>query len=257
MKLKKLLALALASTMVFSMAACGDKKESDKKTGNVDKVTVETVLEAFKQYTENDDECYSYDMIMTMKIEAAEMSIELDSEQNVKANGGVKYVKDTSTTSMLGESDSTVTETYTITKEDGTVIEATKEASDDEWDVYEVYEEEDAENKVDIEELAKSAKIENDGHNYYVTATVNADEMGLTESGMMEDAEDVSVDVIITYNAKEKDITAIDIDMDQEIIESLFSALLGEVEVKEFTMKMENIKKCDETIEIPSDIELD
>jgi hypothetical protein len=45
--------------------------------------------------------------------------------------------------------------------------------------------------------------------------------------------------------------------MDTEIIETLFTALLGEVEVKEFTMKIENIEKCDETIEIPSEIELD
>jgi hypothetical protein len=201
MKIKKLLALGLAGMMVFSMAACGDKKDSDKGSGKGDKVTVETVLESFKKYTDEDDKSYAYDMIMSMKIEASEMAIEMESEQNVKANGGVKYVKDTSSTNMLGESQDSVTETYTITKEDGTVIEATKEAGDDEWDVYETEVEEEEESEIDIEDLAKTAKIENDGHNYYVTATVSAEDMGITEDGMMEGVEDTSVDVVITYNA--------------------------------------------------------
>ena len=258
MKIKKLLALGLVGTMVFSMAACGGSKDSDKGADKTGDVTVETVLEAFDKYTDESDTGYSYDMIMSMKIEAEEMSVEMDSKQTIMAYDGVKYTKESTTTSMLGMDDESVTETYLIKMEDGTVIEATKDADDDEWDVYETeIEEDDSESKLNVEELAKTAKIEKDGNNYLVTATVNAEEMGLTEEGMMEGLEDTTVEVVITYNAKQKDITSIDVNMDKEIMEALFSALLGEVEVKELTIKVENIKKSDKAIEIPSEIELD
>ena len=45
--------------------------------------------------------------------------------------------------------------------------------------------------------------------------------------------------------------------MSAQIIEALFSAFLGQVDVKEFEMKMENIEKFDGNIEIPAEIELD
>ena len=257
MRIKKLLALALAGTMVFSMAACSGNKDGKSGSGSSE-VTAKTVLEAFEEYQDGEKFCFSYDMIMDMKFSAAGMEFVSSSVQATKEGKGVKYIKETSKSNFMGELEESVSETYTITKEDGTVIEASKDVEDDEWDVTPILStDEDDKNKYDIEEMEKTAKIENDGDMYYVTSTITAEQMGIAEDDMMAGLEDSEIEIVIAYDGKAGELKSIDINMDKKLIETVFSALLGEVEVTEFTMKIENIEKLDGEIEIPAEIELD
>lgn len=50
MKIKKLVALALASTMVFSTAACGGSKDDKKSASKANDVSAATVVEAFDEF---------------------------------------------------------------------------------------------------------------------------------------------------------------------------------------------------------------
>lgn len=292
MKIKRLVALALAGTMVFSMAACGDKKDNDsasetkknvttnneetnkqetnkqetnkqeinsESTNNgADDVLVQKVLEAFAQYAENSEKNYSADMIMKIEMEASGMTMEIDSVQSSSSYDGVTYIKATSKVDMFGEKEESVDETYTITMEDGSVICATKSLDDDEWDVFpEIDLDEESETDIDVEELLETAQIEKKGDNYYVKISVDAGDMGLSEDDIMSGVSDAKVDVILTYNIDNEAITEIEIDMDWKLIEEAFASLFGEVEITELSMTIENIKKTDKPIEIPAEIELD
>lgn len=285
MKIKKLVALALAGTMVFSMAACGDKGEkktsggeatsgSEANIGSQNNVenesngevnasedsdtSVETVLTAFAKYAENKDNNFSADMVMNIEMEASGLVMKIDSVQTTKSYEGVTYTKSTSKVDMFGEKDESVDETYTITQEDGTVICAVKSSEDDEWDVYPEFDlDTETESDIDIEELLETAKIEEKGDKCYVTISINAEDMGLSEEDIMTDIPDAKVDVVLTYDTKEEALTEIEIDMDLEIIEEAFAELFGDVKITEFSMKIENIEENDEPIEIPSEIELD
>ena len=254
MKIKKLLALALAGTMVFSMAACGDKKESDKEGAGSGKVTAESVIDKFDDFTKNMEKNYSSETYMKMKMTASGMEMDMEMTGLSTSYDGVTYTK--STTSMLGMKD--VSEEYIITKEDGSVVEAYKSADDDEWeiDTYDAEDVEDTESTLDVEEIKKTAKLEEDGDNYIVTMEVDAEDMDISDEEMFEGAEDMKVKVIVTYNSKEEAITEIEIEFDLDVLTEALSAL-GEVEISELEMKITNIKKNDKAIEIPEEIELD
>ena len=263
MKIKRLGALALAGTMVFSMAACGDKGEAktsggDKVSNEANNVSAETVLEAFAQYSKDDDKNYSADMSMNIDMNVSGMAMKITSTNFASSYDGVTYSKVTSTTNMFGAEESTVDETYTITMEDGTVMCATKSSEDDEWDVYEDFGlDTESDSDINVEELLDSAKIEKKGDNCYVTITMDADEMDLSDDDIMSGIPDAKVDVVLTYNAKEETLTEINVDVDKKIIEEAFGEMFGEVEIAEFSLKIENIKKNDKPIEIPAEIELD
>ena len=109
MKIKKLLALALAGTMVFSMTACGDKEdkaseggkakstestESTEKSNNsvkVDDVSVETVIEKFDEFTKNQDTNYSAETYIKMKMSAAGMEMDMEMTGISSSYDGVTY----------------------------------------------------------------------------------------------------------------------------------------------------------------------
>lgn len=261
MKIKRLVALALASTMVFSMAACGDKK--DKKSSENQAVNAETseelldtVIEALSKFTEEQDKCYSADTSMSMKMKAEEMDIYMDVIATTSAFDGVTYTKSTSKTNMLGEDMEDVSEVYSITKEDGSIVTATK--IDDEWEVeeYDAEDIEEAVEKLDVEAAKKTAKISKDGDNYCVSVDIAAEQMGLGEDELFGDMSDFKVTVKATYNEKESALTKLEVMFDLEALNETLSSL-GSVEITEFSMKVENIKKNDKAIEIPAEIELD
>ena len=127
MKIKKLVALALASTMVFSMAACGDKK-SDAKSSNE---TVEKVVEAFGEFVKEQDSDFSYDSNMTMKMEGNGQTVTMEMAGTSVSYDGVTYTKSTTKTIMDKESQEVVEESYDIKKEDGSLISATKTSLDE------------------------------------------------------------------------------------------------------------------------------
>lgn len=263
MRIKKLVALALAGTMVFSMAACGSKKD-EKSSGNqavngeASEVTLDSVLDAFGTFTEEQDKNYSADTSMVMKMKGEGVEVYMDMKASSSSFDGVTYAKTTTKTDMLGEDVEEVEESYTITKEDGSVVMATKAVGDEEWDV-DTTDAEDVEEvteKFDIEAAKKTAKMEKDGDNCYVTMNISATEMGLESNELLGDMSDFKVTVKVTYNAKEGAVTEVSVEFDLDALNEMFAAL-GAVEVTEFSMKVDNIKKNDKVIEIPDEIQLD
>lgn len=256
MKIKKLVALALASTMVFSMAACGDKK-SDAKSSNE---TVEKVVEAFGEFVKEQDSDFSYDSNMTMKMEGNGQTVTMEMAGTSVSYDGVTYTKSTTKTIMDKESQEVVEESYDIKKEDGSLISATKTSLDEEWDVEE-YDAEDVETSedemddFDVEAIKKDAKIETKGDNAIVTMEIAADQVGMDADELMGDMEGFSIKAIVTYNTKDAAITDVEFVFDLKALDEMFGAL--GVKVSECTMKMNNIKKTDKAIEIPEEIELD
>ena len=261
--MKKLVALALASTMVFSMAACSDKKDSKTSANNVANsaaadVSVETVVDAFDKFVKDQDSDFSYDSTMVMKMEGEGQTVSMEMTGTSVSYDGVTYTKTTTKSNMLGESEEMVEESYDITKEDGSMISATKTSEDEEWDVeeYEAGDEESEEmGNLDVEELKKSAKIETKGDNAIVTMEISADQIGMEEDALMGDMEGFSVKAVVTYSAKDSAITNVEFVFDLDALNEMFGAL--GVTVSECTMKMDNIKKTDKAIEIPAEIELD
>ena len=195
MKIKKLVALALASTMVFSMAACGDKK-SDAKSSNE---TVEKVVEAFGEFVKEQDSDFSYDSNMTMKMEGNGQTVTMEMAGTSVSYDGVTYTKSTTKTIMDKESQEVVEESYDIKKEDGSLISATKTSLDEEWDVEE-YDAEDVETSedemddFDVEAIKKDAKIETKGDNAIVTMEIAADKVGMDADELMMMALDAGAD---------------------------------------------------------------
>lgn len=272
MKIKKLLALALAGTMVFSMTACGDKEdkaseggkakstestESTEKSNNsvkVDDVSVETVIEKFDEFTKNQDTNYSAETYIKMKMSAAGMEMDMEMTGISSSYDGVTYTK--SSTNMFGEVSED--EEYTITQEDGSIVTASKSVDDDEWDVYtmDADDEEESAPTLDLEKIKKTAKMETKGDNCIVTMEVDAEDLQISDDEMFEGAEDMTVKVIVTYNAKEDAITEMEVEFDMDVLSEAMSAL-GDIEIDELEMKVTNIKKNTKPIEIPSEIELD
>lgn len=262
MKIKRVAALVLASTMIFSMAGCGDKKDSkgtDSQAANsaASEVTIDTVIEAFETFTKEQDKNYAADTTMIMKMEAEGMAMNMEVSANSSSYEGVTYSKTTTKVDMLGIKQDIVEESYTITKEDGTVIVATKEADAEEWDIEEASEEEsESESKLNFEELKKSATMEKKGDNCYLTMKLSADQIEMEENELMGDMSDFTVDTIVTYNAKDGAITEIEFKFDLDAINDMV-AEAGSGSVSEFSMKVENIKKNDKAIEVPAEIKLD
>ena len=151
MKIKKLVALALAGTMVFSMAACEGKKDDKKgstnsKTKNTvedatdnaskmeaDGESIDRILAKFEEFTKEQDNNYSYGMEMSMKMESEGIEVSMEMDSTSSSYDGVVYSKSNTKSEALGETEEIIEEVYTITKEDGTVVTAMKTAEDDEW----------------------------------------------------------------------------------------------------------------------------
>ena len=149
-------------------------------------------------------------------------------------------------------------EEYTITQEDGSIVTASKSVDDDEWDVYtmDADDEEESAPTLDLEKIKKTAKMETKGDNCIVTMEVDAEDLQISDDEMFEGAEDMTVKVIVTYNAKEDAITEMEVEFDMDVLSEAMSAL-GDIEIDELEMKVTNIKKNTKPIEIPSEIELD
>ena len=264
MKIKRFAALALAGTMVFSMAACGgekDGKSSDSQTVSAEasNVSVDTVVEAFDEFTKNQDKNFSADTTMIMKMEAEGLNMNMDLSASSSSYEGVTYSKTTTKIDMLGISQDITEESYTIKKEDGSVVIASKEADAEEWELENTTVEELEEGsseKLDIEALKKTATMEAKGDTCYVTMKLTADQIDMEENTLMGDMSDFTVDTIVAYNAKESAITSIEFKFDLEALNGMVEEL-GGGKVSEFFMKIENIKKNDKAIEIPADIKLD
>lgn len=259
MKIKKLAALALASIMVFSMAACGGSKDDKKSASKANDVSVDTVVEAFEAFSKEQDKNYSVDTTMIMKMTSEGMEMNMETFSQSSSYDGVNYTKTTTKMDMAGMQQETVDEVYTIEKEDGVVTEATKTSDDEEWEVdtYEIIEsDEEEEVKLDVEALKKSAKMETKGDECFVTMEVSGADMDLGDDAMMGDMSDMKLNVVVTYNAKDSAITGMEVKMDLDAINEMMKEL-GDIEVSEFQIKMENIKKTEKAIEIPAEIELD
>lgn len=277
MKIKKLVALALAGTMVFSMAACEGKKDDKKgstnsKTKNTvedatdnaskmeaDGESIDRILAKFEEFTKEQDNNYSYGMEMSMKMESEGIEVSMEMDSTSSAYDGVVYSKSNTKSEALGETEEIIEEVYTITKEDGTVVTAMKTAEDDEWYV----ETEDAEEMEDMEEpnfdieaIKDATTIEKKGDNYYLTMEISASDMGLDEDELMLGLSEFDVAVVVVYNEKQDEITEVEFKMDLDAINEMMAAF-GDVNIEEFTMKMVDIKKNDKPIEIPAEIELD
>lgn len=277
MKIKKLVALALAGTMVFSMAACEGKKDDKKgstnsKTKNTvedatdnaskmeaDGESIDRILAKFEEFTKEQDNNYSYGMEMSMKMESEGIEVSMEMDSTSSSYDGVVYSKSNTKSEALGETEEIIEEVYTITKEDGTVVTAMKTAEDDEWYV----ETEDAEEMEDMEEpnfdieaIKDATTIEKKGDNYYLTMEISASDMGLDEDELMLGLSEFDVAVVVVYNEKQDEITEVEFKMDLDAINEMMAAF-GDVNIEEFTMKMVDIKKNDKPIEIPAEIELD
>ena len=284
MKIKKLLALALAGTMVLSMTACGDDKESDKKSttsaeetsadketskgGNASEdkhttadnnasadseLSVEDVLDKLEDFTKNKDKNYSAEMYMKMVMSSEGLSFSMESTAASKSYDGVKYTKTTS--DSFGEK--SVVEEYSITNEDGTVTVASKDAEDDEWDVYtEINDDEADENTFDVDKIKETATVKQKGDNYIVTMEVDAEDINIADDDTFGDISGMKIKLIVTYNAKKDMITEMEVEFDTDVLTEIFAAL-GDISVDEVEIKVTNIEVNDEPIEIPSEIELD
>ena len=284
MKIKKILALALAGTMVLSMTACGDDKESDKKSAtsaketSADKETskggnasedkdttadnnasadsdlaVEDVLDKIEDFVNNKDKNYSTEMYMKMVMSAEGMSFSMESTAVSKSYDGVKYTKTTS--DSFGEK--SVDEEYSIINEDGSVTTASKNMEDDEWDVYtEFNDDEDNESTLDIEKVKETATMKKKGDNYIVTMEVDAEDVNITDDDTFGDISGMKIKLIVTYNVKKDMITEMEVEFDTDVLTEIFAAL-GDISVDEVEIKITNIEVNDEPIEIPSEIELD
>ena len=190
---------------------------------------------------------------MKLDMSASGMGMTMEATAETTAFDGVSYTK--STTTALGME--SVDEEYTIKNEDGSVTTAYKSEDDDEWEV-DTVDAEDIEEveKLDVEVLKKNATMETKGDDYIVTMEVNASEMNLGENELLGEIEDMKVIVVVTYNAKDKAVTEMEVKFDLEALSEAF-AELGDVEIKDFVMKVTDIKKNDKAIEIPAEIELD
>ena len=280
MKIKKLVALALAGTMVFSMAACEGKKDDEKGSANskvkntadvaadegkkqVNKEEtgeiIDIALAKFEEFTKEQDKNYSYGMEMTMKMESEGIEVSMEMDSTSSSYDGVVYTMSNTKAGVLGETEEIIEEMYTITKEDGTVVTAMKTSEDDEWyvDTEDTVELENVEEpNFDIDAIKDAVKIEKKGDNYYLTMEISAADMGLDEDELMLGLSEFDVAVIVVYNEKQDEITEVEMKMDLDAINEM-TAAFGDVNVEEFTMKMVDIKKNDKPIEIPAEIELD
>lgn len=258
MKIKKLVALALASTMVFSTAACGGSKDDKKSASKANDVSVATVVEAFDEFFTEQDSNYTYDSIMAMKMEGMGESVTVKTKSTSASYDGVTYTKTTTKNIMPDATEEVVEESYDITKEDGSFVSATKTSEDEEWDVVE-YESDDEDSEeipeLDVEALKKAAKIEYKGDDAIVTMEISADQVGMGTDELMGDMDGFSVKTIITYNSKNKAIANVEFVFDLESLNEVFGAL--GLKFSECSMKLENIKKTEKAIEIPAEIELD
>ena len=271
MKIKRLAAMALAGTMVFSMAACSDsgKKESNNATTNNEttkdeggnneagNVPVEDVIEAYKMYVENDGKNYSYNTTQISDVDAEGFSVYMEEYIEAKSFDNVTYTKTTYKTNLLGTDEEYVEEALIIVKEDGSEVRASKSGDEDEWSVGVITTSElivlEALNdrEVNVDEVKKSAKMESKGDECYVTMKLETDEVEIEDK-----TGSFKADVIVTYNTKENVITDIEYIFDLESINEYFSDLDNMV-YNELEVKINNIKKMDKPIEIPAEIELD
>lgn len=270
MKIKRLVAMALAGTMVLCMVACSDtdKKASSNATENNEtvkdengnnensNVSVEDVIEAYKLYVENDGKNYSYDTLQISDIEAEGLSIYVEEDIETKSYDNVTYTKTKYKTNIMGSDEEYVEESLIIVKEDGSEVVASKSDDDEKWNVGVITTSElivlEALNdkEVNVEEVKKSAKMESKGDECYVTMKLETSEVDIEgETGSFE------VDVIVTYNTKENAIAAIEYEFDLESINEYFLRL-DNMTYEKLEVKIDNIQKMDKPIEIPEEIEL-
>lgn len=271
MRIKRLVAMALAGTMVFSIVACSDakKKESSNATTNnettkdeegnngTSNVPVEDVIEAYKMYMQNDGKNYTYNTTMSTKIQTGGLSIYIEQYLETKSYDNVTYIKTTSKTNLTGTDNVYVEESLRIEKEDGSEVVASKTEDDENWsvgvittsklDLFEALKEQ----ELNVDELKKSAKMESKGDECYVTIKLETGEMETNgETGSFE------ADVKITYNTKQNAIIGIDVGFDLESINEFYSSMVDMV-YDELVVKIDSIKKTDKPIDIPDEIEID
>lgn len=195
---------------------------------------------------------------MAMKMEGMGESVTVETKSTSASYDGVTYTKTTTKNIMPDATEEVVEESYDITKEDGSLVSATKTSEDEEWDVVE-YESDDEDSEeipeLDVEALKKAAKIEYKGDDAIVTMELSADQVGMGTDELMGDMDGFSVKTIITYNSKNKAIANVEFVFDLESLNEVFGAL--GLKFSECSMKLENIKKTEKAIEIPAEIELD
>lgn len=277
MKIKRLVALAMASTIVISMSACSDKKtvSSNNQVGNqaandsediLKDVSLDVVLNSFKEFIENEEKNYSVVMSSVVAAEYSGSPIESDIISSVSFYDGVTYSKSVGTTNMYGKKEDISTESYTIIKEDGSQVEATKETNANEWDVT-VYSAEqmakfdmlpEETEKMDVEELKKSANLENKGEECYVTLKLDGGYIDQSGSYSSDSGNGFAVDVTIVYNKKDAMITDIDMIYNVDELNRMYANMgLEGTTYSEYSMKYANIKKLNNPIEIPAEISID
>lgn len=260
MKLKKLVALTLASVMVFSMAACSSKEKtksgtdaSDETLSAEDEAILNTVIDEFALFRDGKSSNYSSDCVMAIEMTVTGVALGMEMDWNSSSYEGVSYSKTTTKVIALGQEQKTVVESYSINNDDGTIKTAEKNNEDDGWTVTTSTKKDS--DDIDIEAIRKTATMTKDGDNYYVTMDISADDMGISDTELFASTEGLTIQVVVTYNASEKMITEFDANIDLEVLSQMF-AELGEVEITGFSMKINNIKKNDKPIEIPEEIEL-
>ena len=321
MKIKRLAAIALAGTMVFSMAACSDnkdkhsseettnsskitsvdeenankadgvdkadKEEETKQEPNVDKedtsvkedeekqeetkeeetskdkgtargdASVEDIVNGFIEYLDSDGKNYTYDSYMYTKMESEGVVIDMQVDMFTKSYDNITYTKMVTKFDMMGLNEEFAEESYVINKEDGTQVVATKEVAEDEWqvgvstsiefDLYNMLKEQ----KLELNELTKFAKVEKNGTESRVIFTI---ETGEVSHELYGELNSVKIDVVITYDENEGAIKAIAIECDIDSFNELL-AKLGDVSYEKMEMKIYNIEKTTKPIDVPAEIE--
>lgn len=260
MKLKKLVALTLASAMVFSIVACSniEKTKSGEDTSEEtlsaeDVIILNTVIDEFALFRDSENSNYSSDCVMAIEMTVTGVALGMEMDWNSSSYEGVSYSKTTTKVIALGQEQKTVVESYSINNDDGTITTAEKNNEDDGWTVTTSAKKDS--DDIDIEAIKKTATMTKDDDNYYVTMEIAADDMGINDTELFASAEDFTIQVTVTYDANEKVIKAFDANIELEVLSQLF-AELGEVEITGFSMRIDNIEKNDKPIEIPEEIEL-
>ena len=319
MKIKRLAAIALAGTMVFSMAACsGDKKDKssgenttsgseitsseeantdksdegenkdkeadtkqegkveqeetsakeeetnkEKETASKDKgstssdASLEDVINGFIEYLDCDGKNYTFDSYLATKMKSEGIDIDMQVDMLTKSYDNVTYTKMVTKFNMMGFNEEYAEETYVINKEDGTQVVATKEVSEDEWqigvsstiefDLYNMLKEQ----KLELKELMNMAKVEKNGSESCVKFTIETEEV---TNELYGEISSVKIDVIVTYDENAGVVTGIALECDVDSFNELI-AKFGDISYDKMEMKIENIKKTDKPINVPAEID--
>ena len=287
MKLRKILALMMAGSLVLGLAGCGngDENETPKADAGVsdsenegsdndnsentdtdngssdvaDKVTVEDLVDVLLGDV---DEDYSYVVNMELEFEYVETyegtyKAYYESKYKIDNDKSIKYVESSADVvvelvgfdTQVNESESKY---YEVELEDGSEQKIQWDAENEKW-VSGVSADEDS-SEEDREELIDNAKMTEEDGKYILTINCSSKDMGLDMTSIIlgSDADktvECGVDIVASIDKDSMKLTSMEVDFDvDDINESLTDMIMR---CTKFTMLNDDIQYKDIELALP------